>query len=134
MLEKQINVESLPVIDSDDKTQVFESNEFGQLEVLMIGDNPFFPAKDCAAILGYKDTTNAIKQHCRGVVKHHLIDGLGRKQQANFIPEGDLYRLIVRSKLPDAVRFESWIFDDVLPSIRKTGSYGVPKLNKIRVE
>jgi hypothetical protein len=56
MLKKQINVESLPVIDSKNKIQVFENNEFGELEVLTIGDKPYFPAKVCAAILGYKDT------------------------------------------------------------------------------
>ena len=105
------------------QVQIFENKEFGKLEVLMVTGKPHFPATECAKILGYKDTINAVKQHCRGVVKHHLIDSLGRKQQANFIPEGDLYRLIIRSKLPAAIRFEAWVCDEVLPSIRKHGAY-----------
>ena len=105
--------------------QVFSSKSFGQLEVLMIGDKPYFPAKDCAATLGYKDTTNAIKQHCRWVVKHHLPhpQSPNKTLAVNFIPEGDLYRLIIRSKLPAAEQFERFVFDEVLPTIRKTGAY-----------
>jgi anti-repressor protein len=57
------------------------------------------------------------------VVKHHLTDSLGRNQEASFITEGDLYRLIMKSKLPSAEKFESWVMDEVLPTIRKTGSY-----------
>ena len=64
---------------------------------------PLFCGKDIASILGYKDTTNALKLHCRGVVKHHpIVDSLGRSQSARFITEPDLYRLITRSKLPEA--------------------------------
>ena len=104
--------------------QVFQNSEFGELGVLEIEGKPYFPAKAAAKILGYKDSTNAIKRHCRGVVKRHLTDSLGRDQITNFIPEGDLYRLITHSKLPAAERFEKWVFDEVLPSIRRTGGYG----------
>lgn len=103
--------------------QVFQNSEFGELGVLEIEGKPYFPAKAAAKILGYKDTTNAIKQHCKGVVKHHLPTK-GGVQTLNFIPEGDLYRLITHSKLPAAERFEKWVFDEVLPAIRKTGGYG----------
>ncbi len=103
--------------------QVFQNSEFGELGVLEIEGKPYFPAKAAAKILGYKDTTNAIKQHCKGVVKHHLPTK-GGVQTLNFIPEGDLYRLITHSKLPAAERFEKWVFDEVLPSIRRTGGYG----------
>lgn len=89
---------------------------------------PMFCGKDVASALGYKDTTNALKQHCRGVVFHHpIVDSLGRAQQARFITEGDLYRLIANSKLPDAEKFECWVFDEVLPSIRKHGGYLTPE-------
>jgi anti-repressor protein len=89
--------------------------------------NILFCGSDVAKALGYKDTVNALKQHCRGVVKRHPIqDGLGRTQQARFITEGDLYRMVASSKLPEAQRFESWIFDEVIPQIRRTGGY-VPK-------
>ena len=103
--------------------QVFQNSEFGELGVLEVNGKPYFPAKAAAKILGYKDTTNAIKQHCKGVVKHHLPTN-GGVQTMNFIPEGDLYRLITHSKLPAAERFEKWVFDEVLPSIRQTGGYG----------
>ena len=102
--------------------QVFENKEFGRIEVLTIDGNPYFPATECARLLGYKDTTNAIKQHCKGVVKHHILTP-GGKQEINFITEGNLYRLIIRSKLPAAERFEAWVCDVVLPTIRKHGAY-----------
>lgn len=88
------------------------------------GERVEYCAKDIAAALGYKDTTNAIKQHCRGVVNRHpILDSLGRTQEAVFIGEGDVYRLIASSKLPAAVEFEHWLFDEVLPSIRRHGGY-----------
>lgn len=89
-------------------------------EVLFVG-------KDVAAALGYADHTNAMKQHCRGVVKHHpILDSLGRTQEARVLTEADVLRLIVNSKLPAAEAFERWVFEEVLPSIRKTGSYTAP--------
>ena len=78
---------------------------------------PWFVGKDVVEALGYKDTVNALKQHCRGMVKHHLTDSLGRNQEASFITEEDLYRLIMKSKLPSAETFESWVTSEVLPSI-----------------
>ena len=105
------------------KLQIFNSGEFGEIRTIEIDGKPYFVGADVAKALGYKDTVNALKQHCRGVVKHHLIDSLGRNQEASFITEGDLYRLIMKSKLPSAEKFESWVMDEVLPTIRKTGSY-----------
>ena len=87
---------------------------------------PMFCGKDVASALGYKDTTNALKQHCKGVAIHHPLQTAGGIQQVRFIAEGDLYRLIANSKLPDAEKFERWVFDDVLPSIRKHGGYLTP--------
>jgi anti-repressor protein len=85
---------------------------------------PLFCAKDVAEALGYKNTNNAISAHCHGVANRYPItDSLGRNQEAVFIGEGDLYRLIASSKLPAAQEFESWIFDEVVPSIRKHGGY-----------
>ena len=99
---------------------------FQNHEVRTITDeqgNPWWVAKDVADILGYKDTVSAIKQHCRGVVKHHPLQTPGGIQDVRVIPESDLYRLIAKSKLPSAEKFEAWIFEEVLPTIRKTGSY-----------
>lgn len=102
---------------------IFDNPEFGKIRTIEENGKVLFCAKDVAIALGYKDATNAIKQHCRGVVKRHLTDGLGRDQITNFIPEGDVYRLAAKSELPGADKFESWVFDEVLPSIRKNGGY-----------
>ena len=94
------------------------------IRTVVIDGNPYWVAKDIAEVLGYKDTVNAVKQHCRGVVKRHpIVDALGRTQEAHVIGEPDLYRLIAHSNLPAAVEFEKWIFEEVLPQIRKTGKY-----------
>lgn len=100
------------------------------VRVVTINGAPGFIGKDVAERLGYADTTNALKQHCRGVVKHHpIVDNLGRTQRARVLSEPDVLRLIMGSKLPAAERFERferWVFEAVLPSIRKTGAYNTP--------
>ena len=106
--------------------KVFANSEFGELSVLEMDGKMYFPATACAKKLGYQDAINAIKQHCKGVVKHHLPTN-GGMQTVNMIPEGDLYRLIAHSRLPAAERFERWVFDEVLPTIRKTGGYGMAR-------
>ena len=74
----------------------------------------------------YYNPRDAIGRHCNadGVVKHDVIDSMGRTQRAKFITEGNLYRLITHSKLPKAEQFEKWVFDEVLPTIRQTGGFG----------
>ena len=101
---------------------IFDNPEFGEIRTITEKNKTLFCGKDVAAALGYKDTINAVKQHCKGVVKRHLLSD-GGKQLTNFIPEGDIYRLAASSQLPGAEKFESWIFDEVLPSIRRTGGY-----------
>lgn len=114
---------------TDTSLQVFNNEDFGEIRASITEDgNPIFCAKDVAIALGYKDPTNAIKQHCRGVAIHHpIVDNMGREQLARFITEGDMYRLIASSKLESAQRFETWVFDDVLPSIRRHGAYATPQ-------
>lgn len=109
----------------DQMIKIFENDNFGSIRTLEKNDKVFFCGKDAAVALGYKDTVNALKTHCKedGVVIHHLIDSMGRKQSAKFISEGNMYRLISHSRLPSAEKFESWIFDEVLPTIRRTGGY-----------
>lgn len=85
--------------------------------------NPLFCAKDIATILGYANPAKAVIDHCKGFPIWKPLESAGGTQQARFITEGDMYRLIASSKLPTAERFESWIYDEVLPSIRKTGGY-----------
>lgn len=103
--------------------KIFKSTEFGELGVMTVNGKEYFPATRCAKILGYKEPEKAIREKCKGVSKMDTPTA-GGIQQVNYIPEGDLYRLIVSSKLPAAEKFESWVFDEVLPSIRQTGGYG----------
>lgn len=106
--------------------QIFENERFGTVRTLEEDGKVLFCAKDVAAALGYSNTKDAIIRHCKGVVKRDLPTA-GGKQETNFIPEGDIYRLAAKSELPGAEEFESWIFDEVLPSIRKHGAYMTPE-------
>ncbi|PTG77809.1 phage antirepressor [Staphylococcus chromogenes] len=105
--------------------QVFQNSQFGELEILTIDNKEWFPAIKVAEILGYTNPRKAIRDHAkeRGVTIRSVIDSLGRNQDKKFIDEGNLYRLITRSKLPQAEQFEEWVFEDVLPAIRKRGVY-----------
>lgn len=103
---------------------VFRNSEFGELDVILIKGKEYFPANQCASILGYAVPKDAISRHCKGALKHRLPTN-GGMQDIKYIPEGDLYRLIIASKLPKAEQFEHWVFDEVLPSIRKTGIYSL---------
>lgn len=104
--------------------QTYTNAAFGSVRILYEDGKPLFCGADACKALGYKNQSKALNDHCRGVTKRYLTDNLGRKQQANFLPEGDLYRLITHSKLPSAEKFERWVFDEVLPAIRKNGMYG----------
>lgn len=115
--------------------QVFNHEQFGDVRIIEEDGKVLFCGKDVAKALGYAKPRNAINTHCRGALKRGVgvqtgvkADGSPAIQyiEATFIPEGDLYRLITHSKLPAAERFEKWVFDEVLPTIRKTGGYGQP--------
>ena len=110
--------------------KVFQNSELGELGILLIDGKEYFPATQCAEILGYVKPRNAISRHCKGALKQGVLTE-GGIQQVNYIPEGDLYRLIVNSKLPAAERFERWVFDEVLPALRKYGSYGEIQLEEL---
>lgn len=118
------------------KLQVFNNPEFGEIRTLEIDGKPYCVGSDVAKALGYARPNDAVTAHCRGTVKRRIADSSGRRQMMNCVSEGDLYRLIVHSQLPSAERFESWVFDEVLPSIRQTGKYEAqqpkqPKLGEI---
>lgn len=102
--------------------QIFDNKEFGEVRMAEIDGKPHFVATDVAIALGYSTPRDAISRHCKGVVKHDTPT-LGGIQQLSYISEGDVYRLIIRSKLPSAEKFERWIFDEVIPSVRKNGGY-----------
>ncbi len=103
--------------------KVFSNSEFGELGVMLIDGKEYFPATQCAKLIGHENPARAVRKFCKGVTKM-VTPTVGGSQEVNYIPEGDLYRLIVSSKLPAAEKFERWVFDEVLPSIRQTGGYG----------
>lgn len=113
--------------------QVFENPRFGAIRTLEEGGKVLFCGKDVCAALGYGNTRDALSRHCKGVVKRDTPTQSGI-QEMNFIPEGDIYRLAAKSELPGADKFESWIFDDVLPSIRKHGAYISDKSKQMAIE
>lgn len=104
--------------------EIFKNEQFGKVRTIKERNKIYFCGKDCAVALGYLKPQNAIAMHCKekGVVKRDTLTK-GGKQEITFIDESNLYRLIAHSRLPEAEKFESWIFDEVLPTIRKTGGY-----------
>lgn len=103
--------------------QIFKNAEFGQIRTVEINGQPYFMASDVARALGYTNPSRSAKDHCKNLIKRCTTDSVGREQESLFIPESDIYRLIIKSKLPSAERFEKWLMEEVLPSIRKTGGY-----------
>ena len=114
--------------------EIFKSEEFGQLRVIVINNKEYFEAIPSAKILGYSNAHDAIKRHCNidGIVFHEVGVETGKYKDGSpcvqfvnkkFIDEGNLYRLIMKSKLKSAKRFEKWVFEQVLPTIRKHGAY-----------
>lgn len=115
--------------------KVFQNEEFGEVRSLVINDEPWFVGKDVAKALGYENPSKAIRDHVEeedkkvGVqnVTPYISDNLGRKQYPTFINESGVYSLIFGSKLPSAKKFKHWVTSEVLPTLRKTGKYEIPK-------
>ena len=114
-----------------EELQIFNNEEFGEVRSLVINDEPWFVGKDVAKALGYENPSKAIRDHVEeedkkvGVqnVTPYISDNLGRKQYPTFINESGVYSLIFGSKLPSAKKFKHWVTSEVLPTLRKTGSY-----------
>ena len=102
--------------------EIFKNPEFGSIRTLEHDGKVLFCGTDIAAALGYTNPRKAVRDHTRGGTKCSIPTNSGN-QTMTFISEGDVYRLIVHSKLPSAERFERWVFDEVLPTIRKHGAY-----------
>lgn len=114
--------------------KIFDNAEFGAVRTLETADGKvMFCGADVAKALGYVRPNDAISAHCKGAVKCRTLTN-GGYQEMNFIPEGDVYRLITHSKLPNAERFETWVFDEVLPTIRKYGGYGNVNVEEVIVK
>nr|WP_313740524.1 Bro-N domain-containing protein [Pseudomonas sp.] len=93
------------------------------VRVVIIDGEPWFSARDVAEGLGYSNPQKAVRDHCKSPRPVGVNDSFTLGPSANIIPERDVYRLVMRSKLPEAERFEEWVVGEVLPSIRKTGAY-----------
>lgn len=110
----------------ENKFEIFNSAEFGSVRTLETKDGKvLFCGADVAKALGYVRPNDAISAHCKCTVKCSIPhpQSPNKEIEMTFITEGDMYRLITHSKLPNAERFESWVFDEVLPTIRKHGAY-----------
>lgn len=107
--------------------QIFQSEEFGQVRTVDVDGKTYFVGKDVASALGYINPRDAISRHCKGVVKHDSFKEGG--QEIALLPEGDIYRLIIKSQLESADKFERWIFDEVIPQIRQTGGYQIKRMS-----
>ena len=102
--------------------QIFNNEEFGSVRTITKDGKTYFVGNDVAKALGYSETAKAIRTHCKGVSEMDIPTN-GGVQTMKMITEGDIYRLVIKSQLPQAEKFESWVFDNVLPSIRKNGGY-----------
>ena len=105
--------------------QIFKNQQFGQIRTVAESGKILFCGSDIARALGYARPNEAVAAHAKGTVKRRTPTN-GGEQEMLFITEGDVYRLITHSKLPTAEKFERWVFDEVLPSIRKHGMYATP--------
>lgn len=107
--------------------QIFNSEEFGDIRTVTINNEPWFVGKDVAVSLGYKDTSDALKKHVEDEDKlTRCFADSGQNRQMYIINESGLYALIFGSRLESAKRFKHWVTSEVLPAIRKTGSYQKP--------
>lgn len=104
------------------KMEIFKNEEFGEVRTVVIDGKPYFYGVDIAKSLGYERPSKAISDNCKGILTQDTIKNAGGYPE-KLISEGDIYRLIMKSKLPNAQKFESWVMDEVLPSIRKHGAY-----------
>ena len=112
-------------VEMKNAVSVFRNQMFGEIRILQESGKCLFCGADVAKALGYKNNRKALTDHCRCVTKRYAPhpQSPDKRIEMAFIPEGDVYRLIVHSKLPSAERFERWVFDEVLPSIRQHGAY-----------
>lgn len=101
---------------------VFKFEESKEVRTVMVDNEPYFVGKDVAEVLGYSNTRDALAKHCKAKADVAIYDGRQNRKMA-VIPERDVYRLVMRSKLPAAEKFEEWVVGTVLPAIRKTGGY-----------
>lgn len=112
-----------------EEIRIFNNPEFGEVRTILIDGEPWFVGKDVANALGYKKVTEALQTNVDEMdsTLMGVMDSMGREQKTKVINESGLYSLIFGSKLDSAKKFKRWVTSEVLPSLRKTGSYGAPK-------
>jgi hypothetical protein len=111
------------VIMEQQALTIFKHEQFGKVRTLLVDGEPWAVAKDIATALGYADTAQAIRKNCKKSKVYEVLSPGRGVQKTTIIPESDIHRLIMRSRLPAAEAFQDWVCEEVLPSIRKTGSY-----------
>lgn len=111
---------------SKKELSVFNFEESTPIRVITIDGEQWFVGRDVCQVLGYTNPAKAMSDHCKGITKRYPLATAGGKQEVRILSEADVMRLICGSKLPAAQKFERWVFEEVLPAIRRTGSYAVP--------
>lgn len=115
--------------------KIFSSNEFGELKIIMNDNEPWFIGNEVAELLGYENVRNAVPKHVDEEDKLRTrIEYAGQNREMTIINESGLYSLILSSKLPTAKKFKRWVTSEVLPSIRKTGSYTAKPLDESKTK
>jgi prophage antirepressor-like protein len=116
-------------VNMENKLQIFKNTIFGEIRTIDNDGNPLFVGSDVAKALGYMQPQKAVNQHCRYCTKRTIPHPQSKDKliEVLVIPQGDILRLVINSKLPSAQKFESWIFDEVIPSVLKTGRYVAPQ-------
>ena len=108
-----------------EKIEVFNNDKLGKVRIVMIENDIWFVLRDVMRVLGLNNVTDLTKRlNTKGLDKIELLTN-GGKQRVTLIPESDVLRLIINSKLPAAEKFENWVFDEVLPTLLRTGSYSM---------
>lgn len=112
-----------------EELQIFNNPEFGEVRTVNIDGEPWLVGKDVATALGYVDTFGALKKHVDDEeIQNCQNDSFESPRGMTIINESGLYSLVLSSKLPTAKKFKRWVTSEVLPTIRKTGSYSIPKV------
>lgn len=115
--------------------QIFNSEEFGDIRTVTIDNEPFFCMADICKALEISNVSQVkTRLNQDGVISNEVIDSIGRKQNANFVNESNMYKLIFQSRKESAERFTDWVTSEVLPAIRKTGAYQKPMTTDQKIQ
>lgn len=117
----------------ENKIVTLTSEKFGTVRKITEGKNVLFCGSDVAKALGYSNTKDAIARHCKGVVKRDTLTN-GGVQSLSYIPESDVYRLICHSKLPSAMEFERWVFEEAVPKEVRKNISPSPEPEQLAIE